>query len=563
MTLDVLQADAFVTPVSSTCARCGGLAAKHGAWLLDQPLEAVCAACFLWVDGHYVEEQIARGLAASPPLKPHQPACARFLARRRYALLGSDMGLGKGRSSLTAVPPGVPVVVLSPKSMAHEWYDEAAKWRPDLHPYRGAAKNFAWPGPSMLVSVNYEAAPLSLPAPGTVFILDEPHLKVKNPGAELTQRIRGLCRWAVVHGGRCWLLTGTPLINTPKDMLDLLDLVLIGHAAYGSKAYYREVCGAAYSKKRGQKEAGKIENLPELRRRLGKVVIRHLKKDLPQEEKLPPKRVQVIPVEISPEDARVIHEHVRRLVAARRTNEEVLSGRIPSPRERGLTAEQKEYRKSVWQAHFNLILANLTDPDEQEIVAAIETALEHQGELPGFEELAEVRSALATAKIRAAGEWAGKFEAQGEPCVFFCCHRMPIDALGKREGWAVVTGSETAKKRKEAKDAFQRGELRGLGVMVRAGGTGLTLTRSNNEVFIDRDWTSAANEQAEGRLDRISQTREVTVWRLVANHAVDRHVERICERKAQLIEAILGQSLVDGDEEWAGERERVLAWRRA
>lgn len=274
--LSLLDQDTYVTTVHTLCGRCGGPAPKHGAWLLDTPLEAVCAACMLWADDSHVE-----ALVQDPRMKPHQPAASRFLARRRYALLADDLGLGKGIEALKAIPPGSPVAVLAPKSMAAEWYDEAARWRPDLHPYRASRASLTWPGPGMLISVNYEAAPPGLPHPGTVFILDEPHQKVKNPGAELTRKVRGLVRYAVVHGGRCWLLTGTPLINSPKDMLDLLDVVLIGHAAFGSRSAYRALLGAAYSNKRGQKIAGEIADRAGVRRQLSKVTIRRLKKDLP------------------------------------------------------------------------------------------------------------------------------------------------------------------------------------------------------------------------------------------------------------------------------------------
>ena len=544
-------ADEYVTAVSTSCARCGGEAPKNGAWLLPSPLEAVCAGCYLWADDSHVEPLIARALARTDkPMKAHQPAGTRFLARRRYALLADHMGLGKGYTTSTAIPPGSPVVVLAPKSMAREWYDELAMWRPDLYSHRAAGRASSWPGPNTVVSTNYESLPRGEPAPGTVLILDEPHEKVKNPGVALTLKIRALARKIVAAlGGRCWLLTGTPLVNSPKDLRELMDVVLLAHAAFGSKRVYRDMFGVAMEKRKGQKRlVPDAASLAMIRERLSMVTIRRTRATLA--DTVPPKRVEVVPVELSPEDAKVIHGHVCRLVAARRTQEEVKAGKIPDPRAKGITKEQKAHRKSVWQAHFDLILANLTDPDESEITAAVDMALEHRSEMPMFEELAKVRSALATAKIRAAVELADKLEGRGEPPVFFCCHRMPIDALGRREGWRVITGGESAAKRKETKDAFQRGELRGLGVTIKAGGAGLTLTRSAHEVFVDRFYTSVANEQAEGRLDRIGQLRSVTVWRLLANHAVDRRVEQICNEKAELIEGLFGEPITDGDERW-------------
>ena len=43
-------------------------------------------------------------------------------------------------------------------------------------------------------------------------------------------------------------------------------------------------------------------------------------------------------------------------------------------------------------------------------------------------------------------------------------------------------------------------------------GTGITLTSANNAIFIDCAWTRSANEQAEDRIHRLNQKKDVTIY---------------------------------------------------
>lgn len=69
-------------------------------------------------------------------------------------------------------------------------------------------------------------------------------------------------------------------------------------------------------------------------------------------------------------------------------------------------------------------------------------------------------------------------------------------------------------------------------------GVGVTLTRSANVMFLDRDFVPANNLQAEDRSLRIGQTRGVVVTILNATHPVDQRVAIILERKERLLEAM-------------------------
>lgn len=550
-----LTPQAFVTATGTVCSRCGGLAAKEGAWLLPgERRQAVCASCMLWArEWEHVEDVLRRAPSWAPkPLKAHQPDGARFLARRNYALLADVPGLGKTAQALLAVKPGAPLMVLAPKTVVNVWYDEAPRWRPDIAAHHLSQGRWGFPGNGFVVATNYERAQAQLPPPGLHLILDEPHERVKNPDAQVTQRVAALARATIVRGGRVWLLTGTPLINRPDDMLDLLDLVLLGHAAYGTRKAYTDLFAEYYESPKRKRAMPTGLALATVRRQLAKVALRRTEESLPQHERLPPPIVQQVPVELSPEDAKVIHEHVRRLVAAKRTNEAVAQGILPNPRDRRLGKEAKERNKQLWQAHFEGVLQILTDPDEAEILQTVELALEHQGELPGFEELAKVRAALATAKIRAMIDLVEQLRAQGESVLVFSAHRAPVEALGARDRASAILGKLSTAKRRKITAEFQSQGLAELGLTITAGGSGLTLTAAAHEVFVDLDYRDTHNQQAMKRAHRFGQERQVTVHLLVANHAVDHRLLQITSEKAALHQAVLGDPIGDqGDEWWA------------
>ena len=101
-----------------------------------------------------------------------------------------------------------------------------------------------------------------------------------------------------------------------------------------------------------------------------------------------------------------------------------------------------------------------------------------------------------------------------------------------------ITGSDKAADREESVRQFQAGELKGIACTIKAGGVGITLTRSHQVVFVDMDWTPANNLQAEDRACRIGQTKGVVISKLVADHTLDKKLTWILIEKMKLITAV-------------------------
>jgi SNF2 family DNA or RNA helicase len=125
-------------------------------------------------------------------------------------------------------------------------------------------------------------------------------------------------------------------------------------------------------------------------------------------------------------------------------------------------------------------------------------------------------------------------------------------ALSERFGAGVqfVHGGTPARKRSEMVRRFQEDE-EGPAIFVlslKAGGTGLNLTRANHVFHFDRWWNPAVEDQATDRAFRIGQTRNVQVHKFVCVGTLEERIDEMIEQKKALAESVVGT-----DEGWITE----------
>lgn len=77
-------------------------------------------------------------------------------------------------------------------------------------------------------------------------------------------------------------------------------------------------------------------------------------------------------------------------------------------------------------------------------------------------------------------------------------------------------------------------------ISLRAGGTGLNLTRASHVIHLDRWWNPAVEDQATDRAHRIGQARSVFVHRLVTAGTVEERIDEMINRKRDLAERVVG-----------------------
>lgn len=423
-----------------------------------------------------------------PRLKPFQVYGAEWLASARLRLLGDQMGTGKTPQTLVAIEDS-PIVVC-PAVAKGVWARETKKWRPDLTPVILSGRgSFRFPEPGEIVIVNYDILPERLTnAPKKKFTLipDECH-NLKSSKAQKTQRFRMIAKMVYMNGGNIWGLSGSPLMNHPLELWNVLYSLGLAEQAFGSWPNFCRLFGArqgTFGMQWGQPHI----SVPDL---LKRVMLRRLRKEVFKDMK--GKQHQAMTVEI----------------------------------DRKTTNLCEELMQMIEDAGINF-----DDCVDESASTKIGGAL--------FNMMAKVRMSLAVAKIPALLDVVKQFEDNEEPVLVFSAHRAPVDIFEKRPGWRTITGDVAPEERTRIEDAFQAGQLRGVAATIQAGGVSITLTHAHNGVFVDRLFTPDLNAQAEDRMDRFGQKEMVLIQDLVADHRLDVRQTEILLGKQALLDATYG-----------------------
>ena len=77
-------------------------------------------------------------------------------------------------------------------------------------------------------------------------------------------------------------------------------------------------------------------------------------------------------------------------------------------------------------------------------------------------------------------------------------------------------------------------------ISLKAGGTGLNLTRATHVVHYDRWWNPAVENQASDRAWRIGQDRPVQIHRLISEGTLEERIAQVLAEKSALADAVVG-----------------------
>jgi hypothetical protein len=121
-----------------------------------------------------------------------------------------------------------------------------------------------------------------------------------------------------------------------------------------------------------------------------------------------------------------------------------------------------------------------------------------------------------------------------------------LDARGIRS--LFLHGGVPVPRREEMVAEFQAGGVPVFLLSLKAGGTGLTLTRATHVLHYDRWWNPAVEDQATDRAYRIGQDRPVQVHRLIAEGTLEDKIAALLEKKRDLADAVIGSG-----ERWIAE----------
>jgi hypothetical protein len=430
-------------------------------------------------------------------LKPFQRAGVRYLLDQRRVFLADEQGLGKTIEALAALQAddAFPAVVVCPASLKLNWQRECRRWLPQrsVRVLGGTTLAPVAPAPDVTI-VNYDIlharlAQLRALAPRAL-VIDESHY-CKNARAKRTRAVAQLAA-AVPRNGLVLALTGTPVINHPKELLAQLAILGRLHEFGTGQRFAREFLFD---------RDGHLQLHWRLR---ASCFIRRRKCDVLAQ--LPAKTRAVVPLELD---------------------------------------NLSDYRL----AERDIIAWLRTQPlDLRELDAKVAAALRAQR----LVRLSALKLLAARGKLAAALVWMHDFLRSGERLVVFAHHREIQQAVLARFPTALhLLGSDSQRARDRALCAFQAGESQLILGSIEVAGQGITLTRASHVAFLELDWTPAKHDQAEDRLHRIGQRDAVNATYLLAGGTIDETIAALLERKRALIGAVTDgqreeqQSVVD------------------
>ena len=442
------------------------------------------------------------GLKVQP--YPYQlQGIARGLQLKRF-INGDDMGLGKTLESIATInkADAFPCLVICPNVVKINWQREWHKFTDKKAMVLTDSVRDSWPffwqtGMNQVFIVNYESLRKyfvrritkaekwtlkDVEFHNTIklfksVIIDESH-KVKSTATQQTKFCKGIA------SGKEYiiLLTGTPVVNKPKDLVAQLGIMDRMIDMGGWKGFMLRYCS-------GPNQAS---NLKELNYKLWQHCFfrREKSKVLTQ---LPDK--------------------VRQIVSCEITN-----------------------RKEYMDAERDLIdyLKRYKEADDEKIQKSLKEEV--------MVRIGILQDITARGNLKEVIDFVKDFRENGKKIILFCNLHEIVDRLMIAFPSAVcVTGRQNMQEKQASVDAFQKNSKTDVIICsIKAASAGITLTAASDVAFIELPWTYADCDQAESRAHRIGQKDSVNCYYLLGRRTIDQKLYRIIEEKKHISNAVLG-----------------------
>ena len=444
------------------------------------------------------------GLKAT--LRPYQQRGLAWLAGMCDAGLGGcladDMGLGKTIQVIALHlhrrdAKAGPTLVACPASLLGTWEHEIRRFAPGIpvRRYHGGGRHLQDLASDEIVLVTYgvvlrDSARLAEVGWGMVVADEAQH--VKNPLSRTARELRALPAPARIA------LTGTPVENRLSELWSILDWTtpgLLGHL----EAFTRRVA-VPVERYRDADATARFAAL------VRPFLLRRRKSDPGIAPELPRKTETDLFVPLTAEQVTLYEAMVRETMEAIETRQGIERA--------GLVFKLLTALKQI----CNHPAQYLKQPGPLD---------GRSGKLAAFDELTDL--------ILAGGESMLVFTQYTQMAMLLQQH---LDARGI--GSLFLHGGVPVRRREEMVARFQAGEVPVFLLSLKAGGTGLTLTRATHVLHYDRWWNPAVEDQATDRAYRIGQDHPVQVHRLIAEGTLEDRIAALLEKKRELADAVIG-----------------------
>lgn len=279
-------------------------------------------------------------------------------------------------------------------------------------------------------------------------------------------------------------LTGTPVVNKPKDLLSQLSIInrLVEFGGY--RNFMNRYCA-------GMNEASNLKELNSLLRT--NCFVRREKHEVLKD--LPAKQRQTVICEIN---NRVEYAHA----------------------ENDLVKYLREYKQAT----------------DQQIRRSM------RGEV--MVRIGVLKNISARGKLKSVFDFVDDVIDSGEKLVLFVHLKEVSDAVNIKYPDAVlITGGQTMQERQRSIDSFQQdSNVQLIICSIKAAGVGITLTAASRVGFIEFPWTFADCEQCEDRTHRIGQENAVTAYYFLGQDTIDEKIYQIIQAKKSIAQAVTGST---------------------
>lgn len=447
-------------------------------------------------------------------LRPYQAKGLAWLARLvrlgMGACLADDMGLGKTVQTLALIKnlrlmgERRPVLLICPTSVMENWRRETERFIPGTktlihHGMKRNKKNLFTDealAETLVISsysLLYRDNSLFSKVEWAGIILDEAQ-NIKNPDTCQSRAARSIrADWHIA-------LTGTPVENHVGDMWSIMEFLMPGLMPNRAR-FSREILRPV--------QAGEKKAMDRVRCMTAPFILRRLKTDKEIISDLPEKIESKEFCPLSREQA-------------------TLYSAVTSSLEREIEGTEGIRRKGV-------VLGAIT---------ALKQICDHP--LLYLKDKSEIDN--RSGKLARLAEIAEEMLASGDRALIFTQYAEMGELLKKfiQETFGrevlFLHGGVPREKRDEMVRRFQE-EEEGPPFFVlslKAGGTGLNLTRANHVVMFDRWWNPAVEQQAVDRAYRIGQRNNVQVHYFCCRGTLEEKIESLIEAKRELADMLVG-----------------------
>jgi SNF2 family DNA or RNA helicase len=466
------------------------------------------------LEGHAPFEELSPPKGLQATLRPYQNRGYSWLAFLRQwglgACLADDMGLGKTIQTLSLIQrdwssgASRPVLLLCPTSVIGNWQKEAERFTPELPVmiHHGASRTR---GDAFLKVAPQHAIVFSSYAllhrdfehfkgiSWAGIVLDEAQ-NIKNSETRQATAARGL------KADYRIALTGTPVENNVGDLWSIMEFLnpgLLGTHTEFRHNFYMPI----QSGRDPQAVAG-------LKKIIEPFILRRLKTDKAIISDLPPKLEMKVFCTLTKEQASLYAAVVNESIAAIESVEGI--------QRKGIVLATLARLKQVCNHPAQFLRDNSPLPGRSGKLARLtemmEEAISVGDRVLIFSQFSEMGGLL---------------------------QRHLQETFGREA--LFLHGGVPKKQRDRMVERFQN-EPDGPSVFIlslKAGGTGLNLTRANHVFHFDRWWNPAVENQATDRAFRIGQKKKVQVHKFVCAGTLEERIEEMIEQKKEIASGIV------------------------